>query len=141
MVRTSPNEDYCECGEVLNGEICAACVPPVTAYVEIKSQKRVGQSSDGFGGPACYVAVQVVPDNAAPLKQLKPDIATRRGIKIVYFGEGYSRRCKTGRSMLGRAVREAEKYADKINEKPQNGGNEYPAAGPMSHPVGYDARR
>ena len=83
------------------------------AIVEVKRQHSIGSCS-GFGGPNCYVAVQIVPDGVKPLLQLNKRVANHRGIKIRYFGEGYSDH--TGpRSMLRKAKKEAESFAKEIN--------------------------
>lgn len=84
------------------------------AYVEVRSQKSVGSSRGGFGGPDRYVAVQIVPDGVEPLGCLNPHVAKKRGIEIKYFGEGYSK--NTGpRSSFGRAMKEAMEFAESIN--------------------------
>jgi len=87
----------------------------VTAYVEIRSQKSVGSSSGVFGGPDSYVAVQVVPEGATRLKTLNLANAKMRGIEIIYCGEGYSANQKTERSMMGSAMAEAVRTANRIN--------------------------
>ena len=86
-----------------------------TAYVEVRSQKSRGAGP--FGGPDTYVAVQVVPEGAAPLRYLNHVVAKKRGIEIIYCGEGYSNRCKTPRSMLNQAKAHAEEVAAEINGK------------------------
>jgi hypothetical protein len=88
-----------------------------TAYVEERSQKSVGSGAGGFGGPDTYVAVQVVPAGAERLKALNTAVAEKRGIEIIYCGEGYSQSCKTTRSALGAARAEAQQVADRINSK------------------------
>jgi len=85
-----------------------------TARVEVRSQKSVGRAGS-FGGPDTYVAVQVIPEGVEPLRQLNHAVAAKRGIEIIYCGEGYSDRCKTSRSMLGSAKAEAQRIADEIN--------------------------
>jgi hypothetical protein len=71
------------------------------AYVEIRTQKSRGTWPRS--GPGMYVAVQVVPDGQEPLTVLRSDIARKRGIDIVRFGEGYWNR--TGpRSSFGIAL-------------------------------------
>lgn len=85
------------------------------AYVEIRSQKSRGGSANAFGGPDTYVAVQVVPDGVERLKVLNHSIAEKRGIDIIYCGEGYSRNQQTGRSSLNQAKDRARELADAIN--------------------------
>ena len=84
------------------------------ATVEVRSQHSVG-SSRGFGGPDTYAAVQAVPEGVEPLRSLNSSHAEKRGIVIVYCGEGYSQNCKTTRSSLRRAIDKAEDIAGKIN--------------------------
>lgn len=91
----------------------------VKAYVEIRSQHSVGLSR-GFGGPDTYVAVQVVPDGVEPLKCLNAMVAAKRGIKIIYCGEGYASRQSTERSMLGAAKAKASRIADRINDRAES---------------------
>lgn len=80
-------------------------------YLEMRSQHSVGSGSGKFGGPDTYVAVQVVPQGAEPLKALNPVSAERRGIRIERFGEGY--RGHSGpRSALGQAVKAAQDWID-----------------------------
>jgi hypothetical protein len=67
-----------------------------TAYLEVRSQHVVGTWPKC--GPDRYVAVQIVPAGVEPLKCLNMAAAKRRGIQIVYCGEGYSNRCQTNRS-------------------------------------------
>jgi len=86
-----------------------------TAYVETRSQKSVG-SSNGFGGPNTYVAVQVVPAGVERLRVLNQRAAKQRGIEIIYCGEGYSNRCTSPRSMLCQAIAKAERVANEINQ-------------------------
>ena len=83
----------------------------MTARVEVRSQPT---GSSRFSRPDTYVAVQLVPEGVEPLKQLRQDTAKKRGIEIVYFGEGYSQH--TGpRSALGKALAEAREYVAKVN--------------------------
>jgi len=86
------------------------------AFIEMRTQHSVG-SGNGFGGPDTYVAVQVVPDGVERLKQLRRDTAAKRGIKIIYCGEGYSSRQATTRSMLGAAKEKARQIAAQINNR------------------------
>jgi len=85
------------------------------AFVEVRKQHSRGCGS-GFGGPDTYVAVQIVPDGVERLKTLNTAVAQRRGIKLIHCGEGYSQRCKTNRSMLGKALEKARIITQTINE-------------------------
>ena len=88
------------------------------AKVFIRSQKSIGDRNGHFGGPDRYVAVVVAPRNVEipDSMPLRSDTLKRRGMKMKYFGEGYSK--STGpRSSLGRATEDAEKYAGNINKK------------------------
>jgi hypothetical protein len=78
------------------------------AIIEVRSQHSCGSSSNRFGGPDTYVAVQVVPDGVEPLRNLRLDAAAKRGIRIIFCGEGYSSRQATERSMLRRALAKAQ---------------------------------
>lgn len=85
-----------------------------TAYVEIRSQHAKG--TPPRQGPNTYVAVQVVPTGATRLTYLNRSVAEKRGIEIVYCGEGYAEH--TGpRSAIGQAIVEAQRIADEINEE------------------------
>jgi len=86
-----------------------------TAYVEIRSQSAKGTWP--AQGPDTYVTVQVVPEGVKPLKVLNRSVAVKRGIKLIYCGEGYSTRCETTRSALGAAISEANQIAKRINEE------------------------
>ena len=86
------------------------------AIIEVRSQKSVGSSSGKFGGPDCYVAVQIVPDGVTPLRNLNRIVAEKRGITLKYFGEGYSRSF-TNKSMLGQARLAAKKFVRNFNEQ------------------------
>jgi len=90
------------------------------AYVEIRKQRSRGSSAHQFGGPDVYVAVQVVPDNVEKLKVLNRKVAQKRGIKIIYCGEGYSQCQQTSRSLLGQALIKAREIAEKINNCKNN---------------------
>ena len=82
------------------------------AYVEERTQKATGQWPRQ--GPELYVAVQVVPDGVVKLKALNNSVAEKRGIKIIYCGEGYGRNYGP-RSAIYAARRKAEQIADRIN--------------------------
>ena len=84
------------------------------AIVEVRTQHSTGSGTGKFGGPELYVAVQIVPEGVEPLKALQGPAAKRRGIEIVYCGEGYGR-SRGPRSAFGRAMAAAEKLADEIN--------------------------
>jgi len=89
------------------------------AYVEIRSQKSVGSSNNDFGGscfggPDTRFAVQVVPEGVEKLKVLDQRIAKKRGIEIIYFGEGY-RKNQGSKSSYGKNLLEAEKFAKDFN--------------------------
>jgi len=83
-----------------------------TAYLEIRSQKAKGVWPRQ--GPDKYVAVQIVPDGVEPLVVLNQKIAKKRGIILLYCGEGYYNR-KGPKSSFGRAVQKAKEIADAIN--------------------------
>ncbi len=85
-----------------------------TAYVEVRTQPVKGRG--WASGPDTYVAVQVVPAGVEQLAYLNRSAANRRGIEIIYCGEGYSNRNKTERSMLGAALAEANRIANTINQ-------------------------
>jgi len=87
-----------------------------TAYLEIRSQHSRGSSGGGFGGPDTYVAVQIVPAGVTKLTALNRQAARKRGINIIYCGEGYYRRQATERSMLGQALAKARKLVLLIND-------------------------
>jgi hypothetical protein len=82
----------------------------MTYQLCIRSQHSRGSSARAFGGPDRYVAVLIVPDNVEAPKVLNHSVLKKRGITLKYFGEGYSRRCATERSMLGKAIAEAESF-------------------------------
>jgi hypothetical protein len=84
--------------------------PEKTYHVEIRGQHSRGRGHGRFGGPDTYVAVQIVPAGVEPLTTLRDDMARRRGIEIVHFGEGYHDH-QGPRSMLGRAIADAEEFA------------------------------
>jgi len=84
-----------------------------TAYVEVRSQNAKGTWPSR--GPDTYVTVQVVPEGVERLKCLNYRVAEKRGIKLIYVGEGYRERQKTARSALGAAIAEAKRIAAEIN--------------------------
>jgi len=87
------------------------------AYFEIRCQHATGGQWPAKG-PDKYVAVQIVPEDATPLKVLNFAAAKRRGITIKYIGEGYGNR--TGpRSSLGKAIKEAQKMVALHNTQDQ----------------------
>lgn len=78
--------------------------------LQIRSQHSVGSSSSRFGGPDRYVAVTIAPEGISVPYTLRQDVLAKRGIQIKYFGQGYSRNCRTQRSMLCRAISSAEAF-------------------------------
>lgn len=84
------------------------------AFLEVRCQHAKG--SFPRQGPDTYVAVQVVPSNATRLVVLNRSVAAKRGIKIIYCGEGYATRQQTDRSMLGSALLEGRRIAKIIND-------------------------
>ena len=88
-----------------------------TAYIEERQQKSVGRNAQGFGGPDTYVSVQVVPEGVERLKTLRHSAAKKRGIELIYCGEGYASRDKTPRSALWQARAKAAEVAARINEE------------------------
>jgi len=83
-----------------------------TAIVETRTQSAKGAYP--ASGPDVYVAVQVVPFGAEPLKTLNRKTAEKRGIEIRYIGEGYSNRSGP-RSAFGKALKAANELAAEIN--------------------------
>ncbi len=71
----------------------------------------------GFSGPDTYVAVTIAPADVAVPLYLNRSVLEKRGIDIVYCGEGYAKYRKTARSMLNQAIVRAEKYIEKNKEK------------------------
>lgn len=84
------------------------------AFLEIRSQHSKGTFP--HTSPDTYVAVQIVPANQSRLSVLNQKVALKRGIDIWYFGEGYSNRRKTERSMLGSAIANGERFVEKFNK-------------------------
>lgn len=78
-----------------------------TYLIHTRSQHSVGSSSHRFGGPDTYVAVTVAPAGVAVPYTLRRDVLAKRGIQLIYCGEGCSRNCGQ-RSMLGKAVTKAQ---------------------------------
>jgi hypothetical protein len=79
------------------------------ALLEVRTQKQRGGK-----GPGLYVAVQKVPDGVEPLKCLNHAAAKRRGIEIIWCGEGYWNR-KGPKSMYGQALAKANAICEKVN--------------------------
>ena len=75
----------------------------------VRSQHSVGSSNGCFGGPDTYVAVTICPDDQTVPSVLNQQVLTRRGIKFIYCGEGYSSRQTTTRSALGAALEKADR--------------------------------
>jgi len=86
------------------------------AFVEKRTQHRKNGE-----GPDTYFAVQCVPEGVEPLRTLNRDVAKRRGITIIYCGQGYSQRQQTSRSMFNQAKQLANEVAHAVNS-----GQEYP---------------
>jgi len=76
------------------------------ALKEIRSQHSKGTFP--HCGPDTYVTVQIVPDDVQPLVCLNERAAERRGIELIYCGEGYHNRQATPRSMLRQAIDKAD---------------------------------
>ena len=86
------------------------------AFVEVRSQHSRGSSSNTFGGPDTYVAVQIVPAGVERLKVLNSKFADQRGIEIIHCGEGY-RNHSGPKSSLGKSLAKAERIAKEINDE------------------------
>ena len=84
------------------------------AFVEKRSQKRVGTPPKA--GPDTYFVVQVVPVGKPRLKVLNTKIAAKRGIDIIFCGDGYSNRQTKSTSMYNLAKTKAFEIATKINK-------------------------
>lgn len=78
------------------------------AEVVVRSQ-HAKRGRSGFGGPDCYVAVVERPEGAPAVegRPLSQANIRRFGWKVRRIGEGYSK-YSGPRSMLGKAIREAE---------------------------------
>lgn len=85
----------------------------MTAHVSIRSQPAKGTWPKQ--GPDTYVMVQLVPRGVQPLLCLNRRVASRRGIALIYCGEGYRERQATTRSMLGAAIAKAKAIEEAIN--------------------------
>jgi len=94
--------------------------PKRTARVEVRSKHSRGVGPRRFGGPDTYVAVQVVPERVEPLRRLDRKAAARRGIELIYVGEGYAKHFGP-RSTLGEAIRKATEIVDRINAEEGTG--------------------
>lgn len=93
-----------------------------TAHVEVRSQRTTTPHSRIHGRrnsrPDRYVAVQIVPHDAAKLRNLNSQAAKCRGITIRHFGQGYSSRSGLNpRSALGVAIAAAKDFADYHNSQ------------------------
>ena len=88
------------------------------AKVFVRTQKSVGSMHGKFGGPDKYVAVVTAPKNVEIPDNiiLRKDALKKKGMKIKKFGSGYSKNSGP-RSSLGRAKKEAEEYAERINRR------------------------
>jgi len=87
-----------------------------TAYIEVRRQSPKGTFP--AAGPDTYVMVQVVPDGVNRLTVLNRKVAAKRGIELIYCGEGYHDRQKTPRSMLNQAMANAEVIAQEKQNDP-----------------------
>jgi hypothetical protein len=85
-----------------------------TAHLEIRSQPAKGTWPRQ--GPDTYVAVQIVPEDQVPLRVLNRSVAKKRGIEIVYCGEGYRANQSTDKSLLGFAILKARELVSQIND-------------------------
>ena len=88
------------------------------AKVFVRTQKSRGSYHGKFGGPDQYVAVVTAPKNVEIPDNmvLRADTLKKRGMKIKKFGSGYSKNSGP-RSSLGRAEKDAEEYAERINRR------------------------
>jgi hypothetical protein len=77
----------------------------------IRQQRSRGSSANTFGGPDTYVAVTAAPDGVEVPYTLNTDVLKKRGIKLIHFGEGYSKHWGP-RSALGRAFQAAHDYVE-----------------------------
>ena len=93
-----------------------------TAILCVRRQHSRGSSAHLFGGPDTYVTVQLVPEGVAPLKQLNRKVAAKRGIELIYCGEGYWNRQATTRSALGAAIAKAEQILENHEGPSMEGG-------------------
>ncbi len=86
-----------------------------TAILSERSQPSRGRATCQFSGPDTYVSVQIIPAGQYPLVCLNKKVAKKRGIILVYCGEGYSNR--TGpTSMLGKAREKGKRIVKAIEE-------------------------
>lgn len=86
----------------------------MTYEIHTRSQKSVGSGPGKFGGPDTYVAVTATPEGVETPRYLNRSVLAKRGIKIFYFGEGYSKHSGP-RSMLGRALAEARFFQENMS--------------------------
>jgi hypothetical protein len=84
-------------------------LPAGEAFFETRSQRSRHSHGKVFGGPDTYVAVQIVPEGVEPLDSLQRAAAKRRGIQLLYFGEGY-RQHDGPSSRLGKAIAQAKTF-------------------------------
>jgi hypothetical protein len=90
----------------------------LVAQVHVRSQKSVGAGGPGqFGGPDTYVAVTVSPHGVDVPYTLRADVLAKRGIALVYFGEGYAAH-QGPRSALGQELESARVFAESVNNAP-----------------------
>ena len=86
-----------------------------TAYLEVRTQPARGTWPRQ--GPDTYVTVQIVPDGQERLRCLNRSVAKKRGIELVYIGEGYWQRQKTLKSALGAALQQGYEFVENWNTK------------------------
>jgi len=82
------------------------------AEMHIRSQKSRGSGNNTWGGPDTYVAVTLTPNGVECPQILRQDVLAKRGIKLIYCGEGYSEH-RGPRSSLGKAIAEAKSIVAK----------------------------
>jgi hypothetical protein len=83
------------------------------AYTEVRSQSPKGTWPKS--GPDTYVMVQIVPPGVQKLISLNRKVAKKRGIVLIYCGQGYRERQATARSMLSMAKAKARRITEAIN--------------------------
>lgn len=81
---------------------------------EYRADVHVRAQPGGRRGRDRYVAVTLAPPGVSVPYTLRSDVLARRGIIILYFGDGYSR-YRGARSLLGLAIASATRVADIVN--------------------------
>lgn len=79
------------------------------AQVHVRSQ-HAKRGRSGFSGPDTYVAVTIAPDGVTVPYRLNRTVLGKRGIRLIYVGEGY-RKHSGPKSALGKALSAAELIA------------------------------